>query len=172
MGLSMAAQLLSLTGGASILLEKPIVLIGRHPECDIQIDSRKISRRHCCIAQVGDYLVIRDLGSTNGVRINGVRVQEGKLKPSDELMIGAHRYRVDWDGVPTSAVPAMAEEQVSPPAGSQPVLDHPGLLGDPADLPTDGILDTPMAEPIEEPSPIVPDDLHLTPSRRLRSNGG
>src|SRR5438874_11691872 len=94
----MPAQLVALTEGPSILLDKPILLLGRHPECDIQIDSRKISRRHCCIAQVGDYLVVRDLGSTNGIRINGVRVLEGRLRAEDELTIGGYRYRVSWDG--------------------------------------------------------------------------
>ncbi len=95
----MPAQLVALNDGPSIWLDKPILLIGRHPECDIQIDSRKISRRHCCIAQVADYLVIRDLGSTNGIRINGDRVLEGRLKPGDELTIGNHRYRVHWDSI-------------------------------------------------------------------------
>src|SRR3954452_14212648 len=94
----MPAQLVSLTEDPSILLDKPILLIGRDPECDIQVDSRKVSRRHCCIALVDDYLVVRDLGSTNGIRINGVRVVEGRLRDSDELTIGAHRYRVSWDG--------------------------------------------------------------------------
>ena len=93
----MPAQLIALTEGPNILLDKPIMLFGRHPECDIQIDSRKISRRHCCIAQVTDYLVVRDLGSTNGIRINGVRVLEGKLRVGDELTIGNHRYQVRWD---------------------------------------------------------------------------
>lgn len=93
----MPAQLLSLNEGPNILLDKPILLLGRHPECDIQIDSRKISRRHCCIAQVEDYLVVRDLGSTNGIRINGVRVVEGRLYPSDELTVGNARYKVSWD---------------------------------------------------------------------------
>src|SRR5438445_8483975 len=93
----MPAQLVALDDGVSILLDKPILLLGRHPECDIQIDSRKISRRHCCIAQVSDYLVVRDLGSTNGVRINGTRVAEGRLTSGDELTIGNHRYRVTWE---------------------------------------------------------------------------
>jgi predicted component of type VI protein secretion system len=93
----MPAQLVALSEGPSILLDKPILLLGRHPECDIQIDSRKISRRHCCIAQVGDHLVVRDLGSTNGIRINGVRILEGRLKGGDELTIGSHRYQVRWD---------------------------------------------------------------------------
>ena len=80
----MPAQLIALNEGPNILLDKPILLLGRHPECDIQIESRKISRRHCCIAQVEDYLVVRDLGSTNGIRINGVRVLEGRLRGSDD----------------------------------------------------------------------------------------
>src|SRR3954453_21264540 len=90
----MPAQLLALTDGPSILLDKPILLLGRHGECDIQLNSRKVSRRHCCIAQVNDYMVVRDLGSTNGVRINGQRVLEGKLKAGDELTVGNFRYQV------------------------------------------------------------------------------
>src|SRR5712664_4758492 len=95
----MPAQLLALSEGPSILLDKPILLMGRHPECDIQLNSRKVSRRHCCIAQVHDYLVVRDLGSTNGIRINGVRVVEGRIKIGDELTIGNNRYTVQWDGL-------------------------------------------------------------------------
>src|SRR5438093_63458 len=67
----MPAHLLSLTDGPSILIDKPILLFGRHEECDVQLNSKKVSRRHCCVAQVNDYLVVRDLGSTNGERING-----------------------------------------------------------------------------------------------------
>ena len=90
----MPAQLLALTDGPSILLDKPILLLGRHGECDVQLNSRKVSRRHCCVAQVHDYLVVRDLGSTNGVRINGHRVTEGRLRSGDELTIGNFRYQV------------------------------------------------------------------------------
>src|SRR3954454_20411457 len=94
----MPAQLVALTDGQNILVDKSILLIGRHPECDIQIDSRKISRRHCCIAQVSSYLVVRDLGSTNGIRINGVRVLEGRLREGDEVTIGNSRFKVRFDG--------------------------------------------------------------------------
>ena len=105
----MPAQLLALTDGPSILLDKPILLLGRHGECDIQLNSRKVSRRHCCIAQVNDYLVVRDLGSTNGVRINGQRVAEGKLKAGDELTLGNFRYQVYLEGP--------SAEQLRLPAG-------------------------------------------------------
>ncbi len=93
----MPAHLLSLTDGPSILIDRPILLFGRHQECDVQLNSKKISRRHCVLAQVNDYLVIRDLGSTNGIRINGHKVNEGKLVPGDELMIGNFRYQVCGD---------------------------------------------------------------------------
>lgn len=90
----MPVMLLSLADGPSILLDKPILLFGRHAECDVQLNSKKVSRRHCCLAQVNDYLVVRDLGSTNGVKINGQKVTEGRLRPGDELEIGNFRYQV------------------------------------------------------------------------------
>ena len=90
-------QLIAISEGVNIALDKPIVLLGRHQECDVQIPSRKISRRHCLLAQVNDHLVVRDLGSTNGIRINGIKVVEGNLQPKDELTIGSMRYRLQWD---------------------------------------------------------------------------
>jgi pSer/pThr/pTyr-binding forkhead associated (FHA) protein len=95
----MPLHLLSLTDGPSILVDKPILLFGRHEECDVQLNSKKVSRRHCVVAQVNNYLVIRDLGSTNGVRINGKRVAEGKLQTGDELQVGNFKYQVCDDTV-------------------------------------------------------------------------
>jgi pSer/pThr/pTyr-binding forkhead associated (FHA) protein len=131
----MVAQLVSLGDGSSILLDKPILLIGRDPECDIQIDSRKISRRHCCIAQVNDYLVVRDLGSTNGIRINGLRVQEGNLKEDDELTIGGNRYRVSWDAVFEAAGRNQKMANHLEPAGDQPFAVDEDLLLESCDEP-------------------------------------
>ncbi len=94
----MAPQLVALTEGPDIVVDKPVLLIGRHEECDVQIPSRKISRRHCCLAQVDDHLYVKDLYSTNGIRINGVRVAEGPLRGGDEVTIGSFRYKVEWHG--------------------------------------------------------------------------
>ena len=136
----MPAQLVALNDGPNILIDKPILLLGRHPECDIQIDSRKISRRHCCIAQVDDYLVVRDLDSTNGIRINGVRVLEGKLRTGDELTVGNTRYRVSWE----EAVGRPARVPAPPPPPSPSFdddddmleeCDEPVALPDPANRP-------------------------------------
>ncbi|MBX9679471.1 MAG: FHA domain-containing protein [Gemmataceae bacterium] len=91
----MVPQLIALTEGPDIVVDKPILLLGRHQECDVQIPSRKISRRHCCIAQVDQHLVIRDLFSTNGIRINGTKLSEGILRDGDEVTIGNFDYRVE-----------------------------------------------------------------------------
>jgi len=96
----MPAHLLSLSDGPSIIVDKPILLFGRHQDCDVQLHSKKVSRRHCVLAQVYEYLVIRDLGSTNGIAINGVRVTEGRLQPGDELLIGNFRYQLCGDPAP------------------------------------------------------------------------
>jgi predicted component of type VI protein secretion system len=152
----MPAQLLALTDGPSILLDKPILLLGRHPECDIQLNSRKVSRRHCCIAQLRDYLVVRDLGSTNGVRINGNRVLEGKLKAGDELTIGNFKYQICWDA---PAEPAQAPNAKN--AGGGRVLSKPvdQLLEDADEpIPLDDeeasrILQAKAAEPRPKPPP-------------------
>lgn len=95
----MPFHLLSLTGGPSVLLDKPIVLVGRHEECDLILDSKKVSRLHCCLAQVNDRLVVRDLGSTNGLRVNGRKVSEATLAPGDELQVGTFTYQVCGDAL-------------------------------------------------------------------------
>lgn len=82
----------------TIIVDRPIILIGRHPECDVQIRSSKVSRKHCCLAEVDvdghPALCVRDLDSTNGTRINGNIVAEGRLNTDDELTIGAFRFKV------------------------------------------------------------------------------
>ena len=63
-----------------IPLEKAIVLIGRESDCDVSLtQSRKVSRKHCCLAQVNNKIMARDLGSTNGIFLNGTRIVRANL---------------------------------------------------------------------------------------------
>ncbi|MGL5096979.1 MAG: FHA domain-containing protein, partial [Planctomycetia bacterium] len=90
-----APVLVALDDIADILVEKPIIVIGRSDECDVVVDSKKVSRMHCCLAVVGvDTLVVRDLGSTNGIRVNGEATDESTLNLGDELTIANLTYRV------------------------------------------------------------------------------
>jgi predicted component of type VI protein secretion system len=146
----MPVQLVGLTEGLKIVIDKPILLLGRDPECDIQYDSRKISRRHCCVARVGDQLVVRDLGSTNGIRINGIRVVEGLLSEGDELTVGNHRYIVRWDALPSEPTRSQANRV----SGASEPAPHRSESQAP-----DGLL-----EASEEPIPFADDPVNDTPT--------
>ena len=78
-----------------ISLTRPILLVGRHPECDVRIDLPQVSRRHCCLALAHDQAIIRDLGSRHGVWLNGRQIQEAHLHAGDEIAIGHLLYRVE-----------------------------------------------------------------------------
>jgi pSer/pThr/pTyr-binding forkhead associated (FHA) protein len=72
--------------------------IGRRPDSDFVIDDRTVSRHHATIRQEGTFWVLVDIGSTNGTRVNGVRI-EGRsvIRPGDELGFGAATARFDPD---------------------------------------------------------------------------
>ena len=91
----MPVRLVALDEGPDITLDRTIVVVGRHPACDTRLDSLRVSRHHCCMTQEGGEVVVRDLGSTNGIRINGQRVEIGRLRPGDELSIAHIRYRLE-----------------------------------------------------------------------------
>jgi pSer/pThr/pTyr-binding forkhead associated (FHA) protein len=76
-------------------LQRPILLIGRHLDCDVRLNTPKISRRHCCVAMAYDRLLIRDLGSRNGVRLNGRVIEEARLESGDEIAIGPILFRLE-----------------------------------------------------------------------------
>src|SRR5438270_13392014 len=93
----MSAQLIPLSAGTApaIPLQRPVLLIGRHPECDVRIDLPQVSRRHCCLGLAYDRLILRDLGSRNGIRVNGRRVEEVRVRDGDEIAIAHLIYRLD-----------------------------------------------------------------------------
>ena len=115
-----------------IVVQRPVMLIGRHPECDIRIDREQISRRHCCLAQAYDRVLIRDLGSRNGVRVNGRMVVESRLVPGDEVAIAHLIYRLEADPAtarPTAAgggkpAAAGAPQRPLPPAPRTTISSH------------------------------------------------
>ena len=90
----MPPRLVALDDGADIILDRAMVVIGRHPQCDARLDSLRVSRHHCCMSIDQGTVLVRDLGSTNGIRINGHRVEFGRLHDGDELTIAHIRYRL------------------------------------------------------------------------------
>src|SRR6187397_1153110 len=105
----MRVRLVPLEGGALIEIAKDLVLVGRKEDCDIRLDHKSISKLHCVLVKTDGLLLLRDLGSTNGTRVNGQRVRRAALLPNDQLGIANVNYKVTF-GV------ELEEELAPPPA--------------------------------------------------------
>jgi hypothetical protein len=73
-------------------------VIGRSRDCDITLDDANVSRHHAEVRPSGGSWIVRDLGSTNGVKVNGQRVDPARaqsLRPGDVLEIGTSRLTFD-----------------------------------------------------------------------------
>src|SRR3989442_15597347 len=90
----MRAQLIPLDGGPAIDIVKDLIVVGRKEECDLRLDHKSVSKMHCIIVKTDGLLLLRDLGSTNGTRVNGQRVRRAALLPNDQLNIANYKFRV------------------------------------------------------------------------------
>jgi pSer/pThr/pTyr-binding forkhead associated (FHA) protein len=90
----MRAELLPVEGGTPIAITKDLIVVGRKPECDLRLDHKSVSKMHCVIVKTDGLLIVRDLGSTNGTRVNGQRVRRAALLPNDQLSIASFKFRV------------------------------------------------------------------------------
>jgi Protein of unknown function (DUF3662)/FHA domain len=83
--------------GKRTVLSGSRVLIGRSRDCDVTLEDPNSSRRHAELRNEDGYWIVRDLGSTNGVKVNGRRVEEAALQPGDELALGLARLRFELE---------------------------------------------------------------------------
>lgn len=84
-------------GGKRTMLRGDRMTIGRSRECDVVIDDPNVSRKHAELRAHGPGWIVSDLGSTNGVKVNGRRVREAALEPGDEIMLGLIRLEFEAD---------------------------------------------------------------------------
>lgn len=107
MAVNIRALLLPLDQGEPVEIVKDMTLVGRTEDCDLRLDHKSVSKMHCVIVKTDGLLLVRDLGSTNGTRVNGQRVRRAALLPNDKLSIANFQYKVTF-GPP--AAPAAAEQ--------------------------------------------------------------
>jgi FHA domain len=79
-------------------MQKVTVTIGRSDQCDISVKDSSMSARHAEIQKTDSDIKVRDLGSANGIYLNGERVDEAELYDGDVLRLGQTSIRIDVVG--------------------------------------------------------------------------
>jgi len=90
-------QALLVGDGRRSVLSGSRVVIGRSRECDLVIQDPNVSRRHAELRRDEDGWRLVDLGSTNGVKVNGRRVEQTALRPGDRVTIGVTDMSFELD---------------------------------------------------------------------------
>jgi pSer/pThr/pTyr-binding forkhead associated (FHA) protein len=67
--------------------------IGRSPSNDIVLKESKVSRQHAAINYIGGNYVLVDLKSSNGVFVNGKKIEEAALRDGDEVSVGSFKFQ-------------------------------------------------------------------------------
>jgi adenylate cyclase len=84
-------------GGDPFPLTQTEIVVGRHKSCDIVLNHSNVSSKHCKLVLSDGYWYILDLQSTNGVKVNGVKVTDRRVDPGAALAISKHDFKLQYD---------------------------------------------------------------------------
>ena len=145
----MRAQLVPLDGSPPIDVVKDLIIVGRREDCDLRLEHKSVSKMHCVIVKTDGLLMLRDLGSTNGTRVNGQRVRRAALLPNDQLGIASHKFRIYLGPDPAPAARPVEASEHTQHLDAGEVADllrkARAAAGDEDDADSD---DIPFAEPL------------------------
>lgn len=86
---------LVLSDGSRVPIADRPVTIGRMADCAVVLTDESVSRRHAEVRRQGTHIVVVDLGSTNGTKVNGAGISERRLEDGDEITVGTTRLRFE-----------------------------------------------------------------------------
>lgn len=120
-------ELVPVGGGDPIPLLGTSLVVGRRESSDIVLRFPNVSGRHCELVVVDGYWMVKDLGSSNGTKVNGVRVAEQRLEPGDKVAVANHEFEILYEPSRLGAVARPAEPTA--PAGpfGRSLLETAGL---------------------------------------------
>jgi adenylate cyclase len=125
MSLEANGELVPIGGGDPIPLIREILIVGRRESCDICLRFPNVSGLHCELSFRDGYWSIRDLGSTNGIKVNGTRIQHKVLHPGDKITIAKRTYTIDYT---LHAGRRAMEELIEEDIMNQSLLERAGLI--------------------------------------------
>jgi len=114
-------------GGDVIPLLRQNLLVGRRESCDIRLRFANVSAHHCELTLRGGYWYVRDLGSSNGTKVNGSRVQEKLVAPGDSITFAKHEFEMSYSPVDNGAIGPPPAEKSGNEIFGQSLLDRAGL---------------------------------------------
>ncbi len=111
-----------------------IAVLGRDPSSDVVLNDPKCSRRHAVVELTAEGIVVRDAGSSNGIHLNGKRVERGCVVPGDVLRLGDVTLTVLAEAGGTLVVGPEALESADPigPAPSPSSASEPPSIASPS----------------------------------------
>jgi adenylate cyclase len=121
-------ELVPVGGGDPIPLRRGALTIGRRESCDISLKFPNVSGLHCELSyKDAGYWQVRDLGSTNGIKVNGERVLNRPLRPGDEIAIAKRKYKIQYNLTPSGEAALEAVLSADEDVFSQSLLEKAGL---------------------------------------------
>jgi len=124
-GQGQLGELVPVGGGDAIPLIQEVMTIGRRTSCDIQLDFANVSGTHAELSFRNGVWHVRDMGSTNGIKVNGERTLRRPLRPGDEVAVANHKYTIQYQlAAGTSIEDVFTEEE---DVFGQSLLEKAGL---------------------------------------------
>lgn len=123
----MYGELIPVGGGDPIPLLKKKLLIGRRESCDIVLRFANVSAHHCQLFVNNGYWYIRDKQSRNGVKVNGLRVNEKRVDPGDSLTVSKHKYELQYSPADLGAIGPPPPDDLPAEVMNESLLSRAGL---------------------------------------------
>ena len=120
-------ELVPVGGGDAIPLVSTVMTMGRRESCDICLKFQNISGTHCELALKDGVWHLRDLNSTNGVKVNGERTLNRKLRPGDEIGIAGRKYVIQYELAAGTKIEELFSEQEENVFGTS-LMEKAGLV--------------------------------------------
>jgi pSer/pThr/pTyr-binding forkhead associated (FHA) protein len=98
-------ELIPCGGGDPVPLMRSKLIVGRKSFCDVTLPFPNVSSQHCELHLRDGFWHVRDLGSTNGIRVDGQPCASDWLLPSDELSVASHRFNIQYSPPPDRPSP-------------------------------------------------------------------
>jgi predicted component of type VI protein secretion system len=129
-------ELIPQGGGDSIPLARSPLILGRRESCDICLQFPHVSGKHCELTFREGLWILRDMDSTNGIKINGTRLDKGAKKVlhnGDVLAFAARKYTIQYSETGrASDLDEFGEEIAN--VMKIPLLEKAGLTNAPKDM--------------------------------------